>query len=80
MLQKTQVVDSVTVDINGVLSLREVTLIMEDGVAISSSYHRSTLAPGADLADQDARVVAIANAVWTPEVIQAYQDRLAGEG
>jgi hypothetical protein len=32
------------------------------------------------LAGQDARVVAIATTVWTPEVIQAYQARLAGEG
>lgn len=77
MLTKTQLVDSVTVDIAGTLSVRTATTILEDGVALTSSYHRHTLPPGSDLTDQDAKVVAIANAVWTPEVIQAYQDRLA---
>lgn len=77
MLTKIQIVDSVTVDLEGVLSVRTATTILEDNVVVSSSYHRHTLPPGSDLADQDAKVVAIANAVWTPEVIQAYQDRMS---
>lgn len=77
MLNKRQLVDSVTVDIAGNLSVRTATTILEDGVALSSSYHRHTLAPGDDLSGQDPKVVAIANAAWTPEVIQAYQDRLS---
>jgi hypothetical protein len=80
MLQKTLLVDSVTADLFGVLSIRAATVISEDGVELSRSYHRTTLAPGSDLAGQGQMVIAVATAVWTPEVIQAYQDRLAGEG
>jgi hypothetical protein len=77
MLQKTQLVDSVTVDINGVLSIREVAVVTEDGAELARSYHRTALPPGAELSGHDPKVIAIANAVWTPEVIQAYQDRLS---
>jgi hypothetical protein len=80
VLTKVQRVDLVTVDAWGVLSVRAATVLQENGVEIATSFHRHTLAPGDNLAEQDPKVVAIANAVWTPEVIQAYQDRLAGEG
>jgi hypothetical protein len=77
MLEKISFVDSITVDLSGILSVRRVAAVMEDGTELSRSYHRHTLAPGDDLAGQDDAVVAIANAVWTPELIQAYQDRTA---
>lgn len=77
MLTKTQVIDLISVDLLGVLGVRQATVVSEDGVELSRSYHRHTLAPGAELDGQDPKVVAIANAVWTPEVIQAYQDRMS---
>ncbi len=77
MLSKTSFVDSITVDLCGNLSVRRVDAVMEDGAELSRAYHRHTLAPGDELAGQDARVVAIAAAVWTPEVLQAYQDRIS---
>ena len=58
---------------NGIIQVRQRTDIVEDGVTISSSYHRWTLTPGQDLTGQNAKVTAIANATWTPEVIAAYQ-------
>lgn len=72
MLDKIVFVDSVTVGDQGTLSVRTVTSIREGDTEISRSYHRSTLPPGSNLQGQDERVVALANAVWTPEVIQAY--------
>jgi hypothetical protein len=77
MLEKISFVDSVSVDLVGILSVRRVDAVLEDGAELSRSYHRHTLAPGDDLAGQDATVVAIANAVWTPARIQAYQDRIS---
>jgi hypothetical protein len=35
--------------------------------------HRHTLSPGDDITNEDAKVQAIANAVWTEEVIAAFQ-------
>jgi hypothetical protein len=72
-LTKETVVDQITVTENGIVLVREVTRIMEDGTEISKQYHRSSFAPEADLTGQPANVVAICNAAWTPEVIAAYK-------
>jgi hypothetical protein len=77
MLTKTQQVDNITVDANNIVHVRTVTVIAEDGVELSRSYHRNTLSPGDDLSEQDPRVVAIASAVWTPEVVAAYLAKIA---
>jgi hypothetical protein len=55
---------------------REATKIIEDGVELTKTYHRTSLTPGQDLTGQPAQVVAIANTVWTDEVIAAYQAQL----
>jgi hypothetical protein len=61
---------------NGIILYREATKIIEDGVELTKTYHRSSLTPGQDLTGQPAQVVAIANTVWTDEVIAAYQAQL----
>ena len=72
-LEKQIAIDKIEVLELGHIQVRQITRIMEDGKELSSSYHRWSLVPGDDLAGQDAKVVAIANATWTPEVIAAYQ-------
>ena len=71
-LEKQIKIDQIEVVANGVVQVRQITRILEDGNEISSSFHRWALTPGQDVSDQDARVQAIANAVWTEEVIDAY--------
>ena len=72
-ITKEIAVDQITVTGNGIVLVRETTKIIEDGNEISKQYHRTSLTPGQNLANQPANVVAIANAVWTPEVIAAYK-------
>ena len=72
-LTKTTSVDQITVEENGIVLFREATRIMENGNQISQTFHRTSLTPGQDLANQPANVVAICNTVWTPAVIAAYQ-------
>jgi hypothetical protein len=72
-IEKIKVVDQITATENGTILFREATRIMEDGVQLSESYHRSSLAPDSDLTDVPASVAAIAAVVWTPEVIAAYK-------
>jgi hypothetical protein len=79
MLSKESVVDKVEVLEKGQIQVRTVTRIVEDGEVISSNYHRHVLNPADDLTGQDAKVVAIAQATWTPEVIAAYQASLPVE-
>jgi DNA-binding transcriptional LysR family regulator len=73
LLTKTTTVDQITVTENGTVLYREATRIMEDGVQLSQTYHRSSLTPGQDLTGVPANVVAICNTAWTAEVIAAYQ-------
>jgi DNA-binding transcriptional LysR family regulator len=72
-LTKETVVDQITVTENGTVLYREATRIMEDGKQLSQTYHRTSLAPEADLNGVPANVAAICNLTWTPEVIAAYK-------
>ena len=73
MITKEKVIDQITVVENGTVLYREATRIMEDGNLLTQTYHRSSLTPGQDLSGQPSKVVSIAQAAWTPEVIAAYQ-------
>jgi hypothetical protein len=73
MLEKVIVVDRIEVVENGSIQVRTKTAIKEDGVEISSKFHRHVVAPGDDYSGEDARVQAICAATHTPEVIAAYQ-------
>jgi hypothetical protein len=72
-LTETKVIDKIEVVENGSVQIREVTRIMKDGAEIAHTYHRWVFAPGADVSEMPANVVAICNAAWTPEVIAAYE-------
>jgi hypothetical protein len=50
--------------------------IVDGEVVKASTFRRYCLTPGSDLAGQPAQVVAVANAVWTPKVIEAYNATL----
>ena len=76
-IEKQKVIDQITVTENGIILYREATKIVEDGVELTKTYHRSSLTPGQDLTDQPEKVVAIAQAAWTPEVVAAYQAQRA---
>ena len=73
MLEKIVSVDLIEVIENGSVQVRTKTSILEDGVEISSKFHRHVVAPGDDYSQQDAKVQAICSAVQTSEVIAAYQ-------
>jgi DNA-binding transcriptional LysR family regulator len=73
MLTKEVKIDQITVTENGVVLYREATRILEDGVELSKTYHRSSLTPGQDISAVPANVQAICNVAWTPEVIAAFQ-------
>lgn len=61
---------------NGVIEVQEATIITGTKVPVPPQYSRYTLAPGADLEGKHPRIVAIAEAVWTEEVVEAYQRQM----
>jgi hypothetical protein len=71
-LEKVISVDLVEVIENGCIQVRTKTAIKENGVEISSKFHRHVVVPGADYSAEDAKVKAIAASIHTAEVIAAY--------
>jgi len=66
-------VDKVELIENNSIQVRTATVIERDGVEISRTFHRHAIHPGNDVSNEDPKVQAIANAIWTPEVIATYQ-------
>jgi hypothetical protein len=65
------------------VQVRQATVIEKDGVEVARSFHRKSFQPGTlndsdalvdtDLSGEDADVAAIATAVWTDEIKEAYR-------
>jgi hypothetical protein len=72
-LEKVISVDLIEVVENGCIQVRTKTAIKEDGVEITSQFHRHIVVPGADYSAEDAKVQAICASIHTAEVIAAYQ-------
>ena len=79
-LEKVTSVDLIEVVENGSIQVRTKTAIKEDGVEISSKFHRHVVVPGADYSAEDAKVQAIAASIHTPAVIAAYEAAIAAQG
>jgi len=84
-LSKTTVVDKIEVLEKGQVQVRTATRVLEDGVELSSSFHRHVVEPSTktgdtwadtDISGEDARVQAIATATWTSSVKTAYQEMI----
>jgi hypothetical protein len=72
-LEKFTSVDLIEVVENGCIQVRTKTSIMEDGIEISSKFHRHVVVPGADVSGEDAKVQAIAASMHTADVVAAYK-------
>jgi hypothetical protein len=59
-----------------ILQVREAIVVEENGVELSSSYHRWSFTPGDDVSSQPDEIKNIANLLWTQEIIDAYNASL----
>jgi hypothetical protein len=74
-LEKKATQDKIEVIATGnykAIQVRTKTAIVEDGAELSSSYHRHVVMPDADLTAESDEVTAVANAVFTQEIKDAY--------
>ena len=58
------------------VQIRTATVIKEDGVELSRSFHRHVVTAGDDYSNESAEVKAICAAVHTDAVVAAYQASL----
>ena len=61
------------------IQVRTATVIKEDGVEISRSYHRHFITPDSDSTNESADVKAMVSHFHTDAVKKAYADHLAKE-
>jgi len=64
---------------NQVIQVRTTTVVEEDGVELARNHHRHVVVPGQDVTGEVQEVQDIANALWTADVIAAYQASIAEE-
>lgn len=80
MLEKITKLDKVEIvgmDSIPMIQCRHATWIEEDGVAVGGkSYHRHVIAPDSDISNEPAEVQAMASAIFTQAVKDAYAAKL----
>ena len=64
---------------NQVIQLRTATVVLKDGEEVGRQYHREVFSPGDDVTGAPAEVQAIAAALWSADVVSAYQASIPAE-
>lgn len=72
LIEKT-IIDKIELVENNSIQVRTANIIEKNGTEITRTFHRHVKHPGDDVTNEDPKVQAIANAIWTEEVIAAYQ-------
>ena len=62
---------------NQVIQIRTTTVVEEDGVELARNHHRHVVVPGDDVTGEVQEVQDIAAALWTADVIAAYNASIA---
>ena len=62
------------------IQIRTCTQVLEDGVELSSGFHRHVVTAGQDYSNESAEVQAICAVVHTADVISAYEASLESAG
>lgn len=78
MITKEQLIDKI--EIVGefkFVQLREATILKEDGVELTRSFHRRFIAPNADISGETQEVQDICNIVHTQAIKDAYAASIA---
>jgi hypothetical protein len=73
MLSEQSKVDKIEISEGMIVSVRERTDVFRDGVLLSASYKRWTLAPGQNTSGQTEAVQKVCAALWTDDVIEQYR-------
>ena len=72
-LIETKKIDKIEIVETNSIQIRTATIIEKDGVEIAKTYHRHIVNPTDSIENEEPKVQAIANAIWTPEVIEEYK-------
>ena len=71
-LTEKTIVDKIEVLESNSIQVRTANIIEKDGLEIARTFSRHVVHPSTDISNEDAKVQAVANAVWTQEIIEEY--------
>lgn len=71
-----KIIDKIEVVETGAIQVREVTRVFNDDKLIAQTFHRWSFAPSSNVSEMPENVQAVANAVWTDDVVAAYMARI----
>lgn len=77
MLTEITVIDRIMIEMVGPIHIIYNTTVTRDNQVLVSTQSRRTLNPGDDISNEDTRITTIAGAVWTPDVIQRFNESMA---
>ena len=72
-LIEKHLIDKIEIIENNCIQVRTATIIEKDGLELTRTFHRKAISPLEDISNEHPKVQAIANAIWTPEVIEEYK-------
>jgi len=58
---------------HSIIQCREANIVLKDDVEVGRTYHRHVRFPGDDVSGDCAELQAVATALWTTEVVAAYE-------
>ena len=62
-----------------IIQCRRADIVEKDGVEVGRTYHRHVRTPGEDVSSDCAELQAVAAALWTDEVVAAYQAHIEAQ-
>ena len=62
-----------------ILQCRRADIVEKDGKEVGRTYHRHVKVPGSDMTGECAEMQAVANALWTDQVVADYQAMIAAQ-
>ena len=62
-----------------IIQCREASIVLKDDVEVGRTYHRHVRSPGDDVSGDCAELKAVATALWTTEVVAAYESYQASQ-
>ena len=71
-LTEKTIIDKIEVLESNNIQVRTANVIEKDGIEITRTFHRHVVNPGDDISEEDLKVQAVCNAIWTEEIIATY--------
>ena len=62
-----------------ILQCRRADIVEKDGKEVGRTYHRHVKVPGDDMTEECSEMQAVATALWTTEVVDAYNAMIAAQ-